>query len=348
MAQDIRIAVIGTGYIAHTLVAAIGHVPGLQVTGICSGNPERARSVASALGIATAYASLDDALVDANVDAVYIANATAEHAAVAIRALEAGKAVLSEKPFAVGTAEAEQVVAVARRTGRLFMEAVATPFLPAVHAALDEAASGRIGTVRHFSASFGYPTTPASHPGCYAAVGGGVLLDRAIYLVTLARLALGPVADTRAEIVRDGNGIDVDAALLLTHSGGATSQITASLSTMLGNTMTIAGDRGAVSVRAPLLSAEKMLVEHVAPPVRPVAMTSTRDRIKQSPVLRVLADVAKQRRTRVLSYGRSPYVHELLHFRDLYRAGAVESPVLPLDLSLDVMRVLDTAREDRR
>jgi predicted dehydrogenase len=348
MAQDIRVAVIGTGYIAHTMVAAIGHVPGLTVVGICSASAERARSVADALGIATAFPGLDAVLADPGVDAVYIANNSADHAAAAIKAMEAGKAVLTEKPFAVDTAEAERVVAAARRTGVLFMEAVATPFLPAVHTALADVASGQLGPVRHLSASFGYPTTPASHPGCYAAVGGGVLLDRAVYLVTLARLALGPVVDVRAQITRGANGIDTEAALLLTHASGATAQLSASLTALLGNAMTIGCERGAVTVAAPLLSSEKIAVDTVAPPSRPTGESGLRDRIKARPAFRRLADLARMRKTRFAAFGASPYVPELLHFRDLYRSGAIESPVLPVELSLDVMRVLDAAREDRR
>ncbi|RZM32702.1 MAG: gfo/Idh/MocA family oxidoreductase, partial [Sphingomonas sp.] len=115
MAQDIRVAVIGTGYIAHTMVAAIRHVPGLAVVGICSASAERARSVADALGIATAFPGLDAVLADPGVDAVYIANNSADHAAAAIKA----------------------------------MEAVATPFLPAVHTALADVASGQLGPVWH-------------------------------------------------------------------------------------------------------------------------------------------------------------------------------------------------------
>lgn len=348
MAQDIRVGVVGTGYIAHTMVAAIGHVPGLRVVGICSASADRAGSVAKALGIATAFTGVDALLADPAVDMVYIANATAEHATVAIRALEAGKAVLSEKPFAIDSAEAQQVVAAARRTGMLFMEAVATPFLPAVHNALADVASGRLGAARQLSASFGYPTTPASHPGCYAAVGGGVLLDRAVYLVTLARLALGPVVDVRAQITRDGNGVDTEAALLLTHANGATAQLTASLTAMLGNMMTIACERGAVTVAAPLLSAEKIAVETVGPPSRPTGASGMRDRVKARPMFRRLAGIARLRKMGFASFGASPYVPELIHFRDLYRAGAIESPVLPVDVSLDVMRILDAAREDRR
>ncbi len=348
MTQDIRVAVIGTGYIAHTMIAAIGHVAGMQVVAICSRTAERARLVADSLGVATAYGTIDAVLADPAVDMVYIGNSSADHADVAIRALEAGKAVLGEKPFAVDSAEAERVVAAARRTGTLFMEAVATPFLPAVRAALDQAASGGLGMVRHLSASFGYPATPTSHPGLYADVGGGVLLDRAIYLVTLARLALGPIEHSRASVTRDRGGIDTEAALLLTHAGGATSQLTASLTTLLGNGMTISGDRGAVTVSAPLLATEQIMTETAGLPERPATSAGTRHALKERPLVRRLASLARLRKTRFVPFGRSPYVPELEHFRDLYRAGAQESPVLPLQLSLDVMRVLDSARDDRR
>lgn len=348
MASDIRMVIVGTGYIGQSMAAAISNVPGLHVSGICSRDGDRARAIAHSLGIARSYDALVDVLADANVDAIYIANETAAHAATAIAALSAGKAVLCEKPCAVDSIEAETIVSVARRTGRLFMEAIATPFIPAVRAALDEAGSGRLGDVRHLTVEFGYPTTRTSHPGCYAASGGGVLLDRAIYAVALARLALGPVSSVQSHVVREADGIDIEASLLLGHAEGGCSQLSASLTSMLGNAMTISCTKGAVKVRAPLLAAEQLLVRQTATPQRPVASTGIRKLLKENSLVRRAGSLLRVPRSKHLSYGYSPYAHELAHFRDLCLSGAIESPVLPMNLSLEVMRILDAAREANR
>ena len=189
----LRIGIIGTGLMAQTMAAAIGHVGGLAVGGFLSRDAQRAGTIAAGYTGAKAYAALDAMLADPAIGAVYVANETAAHAETAIAALTAGKPVLCEKPCAITADQAARIAETASDSGTLFMEAIATPLLPAVAMAIREAASGGLGTPRHLTASFGYKASAASHPGCYAPVGGGVLLDRAVYAVALARLVMGPV-----------------------------------------------------------------------------------------------------------------------------------------------------------
>ncbi len=347
MPDTTRIAVIGTGHIAQVMVRAMAQVPGLVPVAIVSRDAGRARLIAAELGIAASHDTIGAVLADPAIHAVYIAHDTAGHAATAIAALEAGKAVLCEKPLATSTAEAEAIATAARRAGRLFMEAVATPFLPAVRAALDRAAAGEIGRLRGLTAEFGYPATPETHPGCWKPVGGGVLLDRMVYLVTLARLALGPVVTVRSEIARDAAGIDVEAALMLVHEGRGVSQLGASLTALMGNGLTLSGTGGAITLAEPLLAAERLTVRHAGPAGRDLP-GGLRRRLAENGLLRRARATAAAIRTAHIGYGASPYVPELTHFRDLMRAGAIESPVLPPSLSVEVMRVLDTAREGGR
>lgn len=344
MASDIRLAILGTGFMAQTMAAAIGHVPGLSVAGFASRDPERARKLGMALRVGRHFGTLDDLLEDPSVDGVYIANETSAHAAAALRAIEAGKPVLCEKPFAMNAAEAHAVVEAAARTRTLFMEAVATPFLPAVAEALTKAKSGALGELRQLNAEFGYLATRQSHPGCYAPVGGGVLLDRAVYLVTLALLALGPAERAEAIVKRDGDGIDTHASLLLTHEKGGIAMLAASFDAELGNRMTIAGSDGLASIEAPLLSAEVLSLRGAGSPSRPVPATGLRAVLRQSGLARRAADVVRARHQRRFSLGASPYIHELSHFRDLIRSGAHESPVLPPSLSARVIGILDSVR----
>jgi predicted dehydrogenase len=344
MSEDVRIAVVGTGFMAKAMIAAIGDVEGLQVAAICSRDEQRGRELACALGTGVQSVSFEQALADPGINAVYIANETATHAITSIKALKAGKAVLCEKPLASNSAEARAIVEIARNTGSLFMEALCTPFLPAIQSALHDAQVGSIGTARHFAADFGYPTTAETHPSCYAPEGGGVLLDRGVYLVAMARLALGPIGAVQAHVTKDTNGVDVEASLLLTHCAGSTSQLTASFTSLLANTMTIYGTSGSLSVQAPFLTAEKVVLRRAKPSARPTRLTGWRNLFKKSGGARRAAAFLRAENSRFMSYGRSPYYHELVHFRDLYWAGAIESPVLPMELSLHVTSVLDNAR----
>jgi predicted dehydrogenase len=93
------------------------------------------------------------------------------------------------------------------------------------------------------------------------------------------------------------------------------------------------------------LAAEELLVEEAGPPEQPKAATGLQKRMKEQPALRRLARSLRAPRVQYLPHGASPYIGELEHFRNLLREGAIESPTMTLDVSLDVMRILDRARE---
>ena len=280
---------------------------------------------------------------EADAEAVYIAARNRDHAARSIEALKAGKAVLCEKPFAMDVTQAETILSVSKQKGLLYMEAVATPFLPAVSAALLAAHSGRLGTVRRLEASFGYPISRATHPRLFEA-DGGVLADRAVYPLILALIGLGPVAAAQCEVERDGDGIDVAARFTLDHAGGR-SELAVSFGEQLDNSLRIEGDAGAVEVAPPLLGARRL------------RFTSRRRRppsrlwrgVRQDPVLRRLGD-AFSRTTGNCAFGEwrphgsSPYIHEIEHFTALFRAGAFESPVVSHERMLAVARLIEQAR----
>lgn len=343
MTGTVRLGVLGTGAMARTMIAAVAGVDGLEVAGIASRTAARAAEVAAAYGVAAA--GFDALLADSGIDAIYIATEPALHADAVIRALTAGKAVLCEKPCAIDGDQAARIAEAAAATGALFMEAVATPFLPAVAVAVETARGGGLGVPRHLDASFGYPITRASHPVCFAGTGGGVLLDRAIYLVTLSRLLFGPVAAADAAIRRDADGIDIHAAFRLEHDGG-TAQLTASFDARLGNDAAIGCTGGVIRLAEPLLSCERMVMSAARAPAGRVtaAAPGLVGRLKERPQVRRARAMAGGLSGQFVPYGASPYAPELAHFRDLVLAGARESPVLPPSLTVEIHRTLSALR----
>jgi len=289
---------------------------------------------------ATMRGLIGDAGEDA-ADAVYIAGRNRDHAARSIAALEAGKAVLCEKPFAMSVGEAEQVVALSRQKGLLYMEAVPTPFLPAVAAALEVARSGRLGRLRKLEASFGYPISRASHPRLFEG-DGGVLADRAVYPLLLALIALGPVERGEATVERDAQGVDVAARFALHHAGGSRSDLAISFGMLLDNSLWIAGDAGAVEVAPPLLSAQRF---NVLPMRRPAPSRRWR-RFRQNPAVRRLCDIAGRFGGGWLPHAGAIHMHVVEHFSALVRAGAVESPVVTHERMLAVVRLIEQARRE--
>lgn len=345
MANDVRFGILGTGHMAQAFAAALKTVDGVVLAGFCSRDIERAKSFSTYFGAPAHFATLADLLADPAVDVLYVANDSANHAESAIAGLDAGKAVLCEKPCGIDAAQARDIAATAERTGGLFMEAIPTPFLPAVTQVVEAALSGELGELRRFSANFGYLASPQSHPACFAAMGGGVLLDRAIYTVTLALLAMGPVRDVRAIVTHDAQGVAVEAWLTLLHENGGTSSLGASFLSELDNRLSIAGTTGSAFVEGPLLAAERFTITSHSAPTRAAPETGgLLTRLKRKPILRRAMAIARAARMPSRSYGASIYADEIAHFRDLVREGKRASPLLPPALSVAALEILDRVK----
>jgi predicted dehydrogenase len=321
----IGFAIAGTGRMAAKMAAVIARSDEARVVRIASGSQERAAAFAAQHKIG-AWGHLATALADPEVDAVYVAGRNRDHAAISLAALAAGRAVLCEKPFACNMAEAQSVIDAARLTAKPFMEAVATPFLPAVAEAIARVQLGEFGPVRQVEASFGYPVDEAREPHLFAA-DAGVLRDRAVYPLTLALLLQG--AAIMRQIERDG---DDTVRLALQHEQGGRSQISVSFSRRLANRLVIQGERGCITVPAPLLTAQQLAIgEHRFAQMR------------QHPILRRISDAAARIGGSWRPLGTSPYAPELQHFCAMIRDGRAESPVLTRDLMLNVQHIIAEA-----
>ncbi len=332
----IGVGIAGTGSMAERMARAIMASKVAVVARVSSSSQERARACASRWRGA-AHGGYREMLEDSAVDAIYIAGRNLDHAALSIAALEAGKPVLCEKPFAMSLTEAEAVIAAARRNRTLYMEAVATPFLPAVQRALAIVGSGRLGVIRRIEASFGYPADRATHPALFE-VDGGVLADRAVYPLMLALLFLGDGVELLKADVERRDGVDVAARLQIADAAGVLAMLAVSFTERLDNHMDIACGSGAIDIAPPLLTACRVAI-------RRFKRVEARA-LRQHPIARRLADLAAHVTGRWHPYGASPYLPLLHHFCGLLRDGVAESPVLTHARMLDVARLIDEARAE--
>lgn len=346
----IGFGVVGTGRMAAVMMNALRRVDGIDVRAVVSPSPSRARQFAADHGIAVAYDQLDDFLNDRGVTAVYIANRNAEHAAATIAALVAGKSVLCEKPFAVSVAEGHAILSAARASGRLFMEAMWTPFLPAYAALRRVVQEGSAGTARHLHFEFGYPTNRQRDPQLFVPDTGGVVLDRAAYGISLAQQILGEVAKVDAAL-RVLDGIDVDASLLLTHRDGGCSQLTLSLTSLLFNTATVACDRGYIGLVRPTIGSEGVFMQLSNSPGESAGgagklsqKARLKQRLQQYPLVRRFGAARKAPRVTRHSYGADPYEHQVRHFIGLLRADRLESDVNTHARSIAALDIVEMAK----
>jgi len=201
----IRWGVLGAAKIARTkVIPAMQRAQEGEVTALASRSLETARSAAATLGIAKAYGSYEELLADPDVDAVYIPLPNHLHVPWSIKAAEAGKHVLCEKPIALSADESRTLVAVRDLTGVLIQEAFMVRTHPQWLAVREEVRGGRLGELRAIQMAFSYFNRDPRNVRNQADIGGGALMDIGCYPIVLSRFLF------EAEPVRVIASIDHD------------------------------------------------------------------------------------------------------------------------------------------
>lgn len=352
MTAPFRWAILGTGVVSRKFCLGLGALGGRAAVGpIASRDPANAAAMARSLGLGRAVESYEAAVRDTSVDAVYVATPPHLHEAHAGLAIAAGKPVLVEKPLAGDAASARRIAAEAEAAGVFVMEAMWTRFQPLVVEVARRLEAGALGEVRGFHGTFmgaSLPDPAASlfHPG-----GGGALLHRGVYPLSLARLFLGPVADVCACARVGETGVDEDVVLTLTHASGALSDIRASLRAAGSNDCTIWGTEGRLEIAGPVWRpTAARLVPVAAAPLRqprPRRFEAFRESARGQ---RLAASLARAKQT--LSGGTETfrnrfagngYSHEAAHLMDCVAAGRRGSDIMPLGQSVEILEVVDRA-----
>ena len=159
-----------------------------EITAMASQNLERGKAAATQLGIPQAYGSYEELLADDNIDAVYIPLPNHLHVPWTKKALEAGKHVLCEKPIGLNTAEAEDLLACAKKHSQLkVMEAFMYRHHPQWLKAQQLVSEGKIGNLRTIHSFFSYYNADPANIRNMAEIGGGGLMDIGCYCISLAR-----------------------------------------------------------------------------------------------------------------------------------------------------------------
>lgn len=232
--KQIRWGVLGVAKIGTTkVIPAMQQASRGHVMAIASRDLARAQAAAAQLGIARAHASYEALLADPDIDAVYIPLPNHLHVPWSIRAMEAGKNVLCEKPVALTAAEAEALVAAEARTGRRVLEAFMVRHHPQWQQARALVRAGRIGALKLVQATFSYFNPDPANIRNRADIGGGGFYDIGCYEVVTGRYFFGAEpARVVALVERDPTfGTDRLSSALLDFGAGR--QLTFSCSTQL-------------------------------------------------------------------------------------------------------------------
>ena len=199
------------------LASSNGHI-----VAMASRDQARATELLSPYSGARVAGSYEDLLADPAVDAVYNPLPNSLHREWTLRALDAGKHVLCEKPLGLDAREAEEMAAAAERAGRHLMEAFMYRFHPAMRDFVES-----VRDPLHVEASFAFRLQDPDDIRMQAGLGGGALLDVGCYAVSVSRWILGEPVDVVARATLK-NGVDVTTTAMLSFQGGATASVWAS------------------------------------------------------------------------------------------------------------------------
>jgi predicted dehydrogenase len=213
-------------------------------------DPARAQAYATLHGIPNVAASYADLIARDDVDLVYVALPAAMHAEWSIRALEAGKAVLCEKPFAMSASEARAMVAAAKRADRPLIEAFHYRHHGVLRRAFEIASSGKIGRLKHADAAFEVPIAYDSQELRWVApLGGGALMDLGCYCIHALRMVAAGEPQVERASATIQNGVDAGMDAELRFADGLTARARCSMVASPPNArLFVEGERGSFEI----------------------------------------------------------------------------------------------------
>jgi predicted dehydrogenase len=184
--------------------------------------------------------------------------------------LKAGKAVICEKPFALNTAEVEEMIETAREHKVFLMEAMWTRYLPSINKAKEWLSENKIGAIKTFQGDFGFKSENEDDIRFNRELGGGALLDVGIYPISIASLFLGAQPEhIYADAILTKQGVDESVSMQCVYAGGQVAQLNASINACTPRNAYIIGEQGYIHMPeawygklAYLYNSEGNLIEH--------------------------------------------------------------------------------------
>lgn len=254
--------ILGVGRIAGVFCNALRFSRTGKATAVASRDTRRARSFAEQFSIPAVHDTYEALLADASVHAVYIATIHPAHLPWVLKAAEAGKHVLVEKPMGMNHPQVATMIAAARTHDVFLMEAFMYRFHPQMRRVAAMIQDGVIGDVRIIRAAFGFGAIPDPRSRLFNRdLGGGAIMDVGCYTASAARFIAGavsgkPFADP-VEVKAVGElgetGVDYQAAAVLKFADGIVAHLTTSIVCDLPREITVFGTKGLLTVTEPWL-----------------------------------------------------------------------------------------------
>ncbi|MBE9069694.1 Gfo/Idh/MocA family oxidoreductase [Leptolyngbya cf. ectocarpi LEGE 11479] len=354
MSTIIRWGILGTGTVATQFIEGLQSISDAQLWAIGSRTLDKAQKFANIFNAPKAYGSYEELVQDPDIDVVYIATPQTRHKADSMLCLNAGKAVLCEKPFTVTSQEAREVMAVARQQKLFCMEAMWMRFMPLIQEVRRLIRAGEIGEVRLLTADFGYPTEfDPKNRFFNLELGGGALLDRGVYPLSLAFMLLGKPQQISGEPCIGKTGVDDQSAMILRYANGAMAILHSTLHTYSSNEALIVGTQGKIAIKEPFYKPESITITRFSG--KPVVVTSQQktievgwkrsiiNQLKQNQLIKTLAKFRKEKSKSIgQRLSGNGYNYEATEVVKCLQAGKLESDLMPLSETIEIMETIES------
>ena len=314
--QNFRWGIIGTGGIARTFARDIAHLEGHEIAAVGSRTLSNSQEFTKEFP-ATAFGSYEE-LVASDLDAVYVATPHSLHAENSILALNAGKPVLCEKPFAVNATQAEAMIQASQKNSVALMEAMWSRFLPHYQIVREIVQSGELGELVALYADHGQPLPADRYYRLHAPeLAGGALLDLGIYPISLAFMVLGEPDSIIASSQPTESGVDAQTSMIFSYFTGQQAVMTTTLKVRTPCTAQIIGTKGRVNIDSNFYTPTSMQVI-------------------------IEGKLAREYPKTYIGHGIREQASE---FAQVVRSGELESSIMSQLESLAIMQVMDEIRE---
>lgn len=242
--------ILGAGSIAHKFAADFKAVKSAKVMAVGSRDKKRSAEFAGKHHIAKAYSSYKSLVSDPEIDVIYIATPHSFHYEQSKLCLENGKHVLCEKPVTVNAHQLKVLMALAKQKKRFFMEAMWTPFLPAIKKVQQWLDADEIGAIKAMQVNFGFLSGINAKERLFnPQLAGGSLLDIGIYPLTLFEMfANSEIRDLQCIANLSSTGVDESLAVQIKYANGILAQMQSTFIANLQNDAVIYGEKGKIVI----------------------------------------------------------------------------------------------------
>ena len=317
MSTDFRWGILASGGIARAFARDLSYFNNHIVAAVGSRSKESADSFATEFPGCVAYGSYEELVNDPTLDAIYVATPHPYHVSNTVLALNAGKPVLCEKPFTINAGEARQMKAAADANGVALMEAMWARFLPHMHRVREILASGVLGEIWAVEADHGQRLSDYANPRHWEpSLGGGALLDLGIYPISFAHMVLGKPDSITSSATFTDKGVDSSSTAIFNYKSGAQAILTSNMMVSTPCRATICGTLGKIEIDRTFYNPAAMRV---------IMHNGTTTEYPNDYKGHGLREQAKE-------------------FERVVRSGAMNSPILTPDESIEIMGSLDEIR----